>query len=185
MSEKQQSFFQKVGSWIVERLCIILPLAILLFCGLIEPLLEKEPTQESYEATILLDNRAIFCIADGYPEHKYVRLDTIHLPYGRTEYIDEKYYADDSSVDVSLGVWGLDGELVLGKLATENSYERLENQIIASSGDFCASRKSDVFHFAGCPSAKNIKPENKVWFDDDRIAFALGFEICDRCNELL
>jgi competence protein ComEC len=52
----------------------------------------------------------------------------------------------------------------------------------ASSGSFVGSKKSDVYHYPGCSSAKNIKPENLITFNSIEEAKNAGYRPCKKCN---
>ena len=52
----------------------------------------------------------------------------------------------------------------------------------ASSGSFVGSKKSDVYHYPSCGSAKSIKPENLVTFSSVEEAKNAGYRPCKKCN---
>lgn len=45
-----------------------------------------------------------------------------------------------------------------------------------TSGQYVASKNSDLYHHLDCPSWQRIKPENQVWFDSPEQAEAAGFK---------
>ena len=52
----------------------------------------------------------------------------------------------------------------------------------ASSGPFVGSKKSDVYHYPNCGSAKSIKPENLITFSSVEEAKSAGYRPCKKCN---
>ena len=52
----------------------------------------------------------------------------------------------------------------------------------ATSGKYCGSRNSDVFHYPSCSSAERIKDANLVWFKDLDAAYDRGYRPCQRCT---
>ena len=52
----------------------------------------------------------------------------------------------------------------------------------ASSGSFVGSKKSDVYHYPDCSSAKSIKPENLITFNSVEEAKNAGYRPCKKCN---
>ncbi|OGZ34917.1 MAG: hypothetical protein A3A94_02800 [Candidatus Portnoybacteria bacterium RIFCSPLOWO2_01_FULL_43_11] len=46
----------------------------------------------------------------------------------------------------------------------------------AKQGKFVGSINSDKYHWPWCPSAKNIKPENQIWFNSEAEAKAAGYK---------
>lgn len=51
-----------------------------------------------------------------------------------------------------------------------------------SNGIFVGSIKSDKYHYPSCGSAKNIHPENEIWFSSSQDARSHGYVPCARCN---
>jgi len=52
----------------------------------------------------------------------------------------------------------------------------------STEGKYVASTQSDKYHYPDCRYAKNIKPENEVWFDCARDALNAGYQPCKVCN---
>ena len=46
----------------------------------------------------------------------------------------------------------------------------------AQEGKFVGSINSDKYHWPWCPFAKNIKPENQIWFNSEAEAQAAGYK---------
>lgn len=44
------------------------------------------------------------------------------------------------------------------------------------------SKKSDVYHYCWCAAAKEIEPENLIWFSSPNEAESLGYRPCEECN---
>lgn len=55
-----------------------------------------------------------------------------------------------------------------------------ESTVVSSSekGLFVASKNSTKYHWPWCSYAKNIKPENQVWFKSEAEAQAAGYSPC-------
>jgi hypothetical protein len=54
--------------------------------------------------------------------------------------------------------------------------------LTASEKVFVGSIKSDKYHYPSCPSAKNIHPENEIWFSSSADARAHGYVPCKVCH---
>ena len=52
----------------------------------------------------------------------------------------------------------------------------------SSNRVFVGSIKSDKYHYPSCGSAKNIHPENEIWFSSSEDARSHGYVPCARCN---
>ena len=48
-----------------------------------------------------------------------------------------------------------------------------------------ASKNSTTkkYHFTWCPSAKKIKEENKLWFDNEETAIKAGYALAGNCTK--
>lgn len=46
---------------------------------------------------------------------------------------------------------------------------------------YCGSKNSDKYHVEDCRWAKNIKAENRIWFEDKEEANAAGYVPCKTC----
>jgi len=58
----------------------------------------------------------------------------------------------------------------------------LNPTVAASEKVFIGSIKSDKYHYPSCGSAKNIHPENEIWFSGSADARSHGYVPCGRCN---
>lgn len=76
----------------------------------------------------------------------------------------------------------------LGKIApVGNSTERSDSptsSISSSRGNFVASRNGSSYHLPDCPGAKQIKEENKIWFQTAEAARAVGYKPAGNCPGL-
>jgi len=54
--------------------------------------------------------------------------------------------------------------------------------LTASEKVFVGSIKSDKYHYPSCGSAKNIHPENEIWFSSSADALSHGYVPCGRCH---
>lgn len=57
-----------------------------------------------------------------------------------------------------------------------------ENQPVQSDGTYVGSVDSDKYHIPGCRFAKEILPENEIWFDTKEEAQAAGYSPCGVCQ---
>lgn len=175
--------------------CLNLILGIIYGNSQIGSFFERDDYSERYEATLYIDEKPIFCLVDMYKstdiedvgQNRSRRvttywLGTLYLPYGRTELIDEEYDPDSSHNDVSIGTDSEWFDIILEKPADESSQKKLDAVVVASYGDCCASRQSDVYHANSCPIAQNIKPSNLIFFSSTREAEAFGYSPCEHCN---
>jgi hypothetical protein len=68
----------------------------------------------------------------------------------------------------------------LRKATTEKDTKPAKQQAVEAT--FVASKNSQVFHKASCPSAKRISPNNLVSYATRDEAIAAGKKPCERCN---
>jgi len=68
------------------------------------------------------------------------------------------------------GLWGL--EVVEEEPVPEQT----------SQGQFCGSKKSEVYHYPSCHYVDQINPENLVWYVDSADARAQGKRPCKKCS---
>lgn len=150
--------------------------------------------ERDYEALLFLDGRPIFCIVRvqhdteelGYETHipysVYHLINPVQLPYGVKRYVEESSFEPfDKSFAVSFNR-GVRCTITLIRPVIYSSYKTLENEILSSSGEFCGSKKSDIFHFCKCPYAKKIEKENFIYFDSVEEAHLFGYDMCDYCR---
>lgn len=52
------------------------------------------------------------------------------------------------------------------------------------NGKFVASKKGTAYHFPWCPGAKQIKEENKIWFQTKEEAVKAGYKPAANCPGL-
>ncbi|HAP93822.1 MAG TPA: hypothetical protein DCM26_04270, partial [Desulfotomaculum sp.] len=52
----------------------------------------------------------------------------------------------------------------------------------ATEGKYVGSVKSDKYHLPSCRYAKEIKPENQIWFKTEEEALAAGYKPCGVCK---
>ncbi|MHB8117910.1 MAG: Ada metal-binding domain-containing protein [Methanothrix sp.] len=77
-------------------------------------------------------------------------------------------------------MWDLAGEAI--DKANSGSGHTLGDTVAASEKVFVGSIKSDKYHYPSCESAKNIHPENEIWFSSSADARAHGYVPCGRCH---
>lgn len=154
--------------------------------------------EEEYEAYIYIEGKPVFCIAEinkwidqyesgaGRSENdvSYV-ITSLKLPYGReVQNIEDEYYLSKENNQVYLGTEFWESyKIEIGSVATERSYKVLDNTVISSYGEFCASKKGDKYHYLSCPAAANISNQNMVFFENGLEADVLQYEFCDLCAE--
>lgn len=52
----------------------------------------------------------------------------------------------------------------------------------ASGKKYVGSKESDKYHYPSCKWVEKILPENKIWFDSEKDARAVGYSPCGTCN---
>lgn len=50
------------------------------------------------------------------------------------------------------------------------------------SGQVVASKSGSKYHFLNCPGAKQIKEENKIYFESPKAAEAAGYSLAQNCQ---
>ena len=147
---------------------------------------EKAEYEEDYEATLYIDNKSVFCIAhlikNSEPEITHT-ISKISFPYGKSQYLDERYDPNYENNEVSLSDWDIECKIILTHPVTQTSWEILQNEVVSNYGEFCGSKESDTFHLLSCPQAKKIKKVNLVYFSSYKEAVVLGYEFCDSCHQ--
>ena len=74
--------------------------------------------------------------------------------------------------------------------ATNAQKQALEGQgdtqnALNSAGQYVASKKGTAYHLPTCPGAKQIKEENKIYFQTKEEAIAAGYKPAANCPGLL
>lgn len=85
------------------------------------------------------------------------------------KYVDVFRAAQEQARAQGKGLWGLDQTVTPSEPA-------------ATSGKFVGSLQSDKYHYPTCRWAKEIKPENEIWFKDAEDAKAHGYKPCGVCK---
>jgi hypothetical protein len=134
------------------------------------------PYDGSYDAT--------FCIVDFY---RYTgeglsdyHISAVNFPYGRTVYTDKIYNPKSSKNEIDLNMDCY--RIQLTGPATAESYVKLSEAVVSSSGGFCASRNSDLVHRVDCRHVRRISEDSKIFFGSAREAQMFCFEPCDTCE---
>jgi hypothetical protein len=68
------------------------------------------------------------------------------------------------------------------KIDAVHSAQDHAKDILVKDGMFVGSTKSDKYHYPDCRAAKNIKPENEIWFSSSADARANGYVPCGICH---
>lgn len=145
---------------------------------------EKSSYKERYEAYVYADDKPIFCIATVYKDGATYSISEISMPYGHSLYVDERYDPDDKSSTIFIGDNGWHCKITLKEPASSSSYTTLKNEVVSNYGEFCGSKYSDIYHFNKCGYVKNIKSKNLVYFDTEKEAEILGYQMCSVCRDL-
>jgi len=154
---------------------------------------EKSTYQETYEATLYLNDKPIFCLVDMRREiaedvdsrgriktDPCYWLDHIYLPYGKSAPLNSEYEPGHRNYIELLGD-GQIAEITLERPKTETAEERLKAEVITAYGPYCASKEGDLYHYRGCGNTKRIKVENMIFFESEYEAAVFGYTPCDRC----
>ena len=154
---------------------------------------EKNNYSASYDAHLDFNGKDVFCIAqvdrisnDGNSSYY---ISAISLPFGKTiDNIDTRYTPDeDNYIDISFYASGSLHDALnkchisVGSPATDTSRSLLQASVISTSGEFCASRKSDLYHTLDCPYASQISPENFIYFSSYEEAEFFGYSCHEEC----
>lgn len=67
-------------------------------------------------------------------------------------------------------------------VAHPSSDHTIDATVVASENVFVGSITSDKYHYPSCKSAKNISPENKIWFSSSADARSHGYVPCRICH---
>lgn len=85
------------------------------------------------------------------------------------KYVDRFRVAQEAAREQGKGLWRLDQTVTPSEPA-------------ATSGKFVGSLQSDKYHYPTCRWAKEIKPENEIWFKNAEDAKAHGYKPCGVCK---
>lgn len=145
---------------------------------------EKAEYTRDYDATLDLGEQSIFCIATVERMNGDYWIIRIELPYNHVAYTGEEYYPWDNNPAIEIGDAGYYLNFKLGKPSTGDSYEKLMSYELPQTGEFCASKKSNVFHYLKCRYVKNIEYSNLIYFQNECEADVFGYTMCSVCRDL-
>lgn len=79
-----------------------------------------------------------------------------------------------------------EGQMTKATTASEARQSSLSSFGLSPStqGDFVASRNGSSYHLPDCPGAKQIKEENKIWFQSAEAARSAGYKPAGNCPGL-
>lgn len=80
------------------------------------------------------------------------------------------------------GAWQAAGEPALQEIRARGSIDAKPKTELVQKGDLVGSRHSTVFHYPECRFAKNISPDNLVYFDSALDARRNGRRQCRSCR---
>jgi len=75
-------------------------------------------------------------------------------------------------------------DTVVQEMVVENVNTEAAVSASLEEGQYVASKNGARYHLPWCGSAKNIKEENKVWFDTKEAAEAAGYTPAQNCEGL-
>ncbi len=67
--------------------------------------------------------------------------------------------------------------------AIASSAETTQEKSQPNSQKIVASKSGTRYYFPACSGGKRIKEENKIWFDSEADAKALGYSLAQNCNQ--
>lgn len=112
--------------------------------------------------------------------------------YGAKEYAASAVATDNTVQTQKSGLssdeeWAARGSGKMGRPAyqpqsTTPAYYSPASSPSSSGGVFVGSINSDKYHYPSCGSAKNIHPENEIWFSSSEDARNHGYIPCKRCH---
>ena len=92
---------------------------------------------------------------------------------------------------ITITTWGNPLEEGKGAPESQNGAVKGESNAAGSSavdpitqGKYVSSRKGTSYHFPWCPGAKQIKEENKIYFDTKEAAEKAGYKPAGNCEGL-
>ena len=142
---------------------------------------EERSYEENYEALLEYDGKTIPCIAYVFHESGTYIIADVVLPFGKHEYQDMEYDPEEKENYIYLGEDGYTVYIKLGEVASEKSFENLQNAVVSKSGTILADINTDICHFDDCSYAKSIKAENRIRFDTIDEAKIFGYKMCKYC----
>lgn len=146
---------------------------------------EKAEYTRNYEITLEVKDQPIFAIATIQRKDEIYEIKRIDLPYRRTAEIGSgQDYDPKDDLGISVGNEGTYCTIQLGKPADENSHKKLLEYELPETGEFCASKNSDVFHFQRCRYVQNIDKTNMIYFQNECEADVFGYTMCSVCRDL-
>lgn len=145
---------------------------------------EKPEYIQDYDATLDMNGHSIFCIATIEHMSGNYWITKIELPYNHVAYTGEEYYPWDDTPSICIGEEGWYCDITLGNPSNGDSYEKLLVEDLPDSGEFCASKKSGIFHYPQCECASNIENFNLIYFQNECEADVFGYTMCPICRDL-
>lgn len=149
---------------------------------------EKATYKECYEATIYVNGKPIYCLAEIQKNAKVFEknnycVERIYLPYEKKIDLSSEYDPNlkKNYLDLGYTYVGNDCYIVLRHPASSSSYDLLSFISDSNSGSLCASREGSIMHFPDCYYAKNITSKNLIFFESEDEARLFGYELCDKC----
>lgn len=107
-------------------------------------------------------------------------LEKLELPYNRTR--DETFtFYPDGKYGIAIEHMYPSFALEITDIASESSYDILNNEILSTDGKIIASINGDVYHHENCQHIKQIKPQNCVRFNSEIEAQFYGYDACLHC----
>lgn len=142
---------------------------------------EREVYTQDYEAALDTGDQRIFCIATITKNENDYFIDKVKLPYGKSIVTCEEYNPKLNQVSLYLSDNDCECTLSLKSMADKDSYSQLQHTVLTTYGEFCASKKSDIYHYNTCRYVSKIAEDQLVYFDSKKDAEILGFNLCSVC----
>lgn len=153
---------------------------------------EKDEYTQAYYAEIgnPIDSSFIPCVISIHKNYDEYTVESVRLPFGKPSslYLDSIYEPADDANELEYDGYyesSVNYYLIEKMNSAHNAdLKAYEETMKKTEYDILASSESDKFHLSmRCPHAKEIKEENKIYFNSADMAYLFGYDICSWCED--
>lgn len=162
-------------------------LAVLLLTGCTAKTAKREPDKEREQETIAVPDAKVGSSPEAPEPAESILQDQPEVPI--SDKTAQTSFGDSTASDIEPDA--LDAPIeasepteqpVSEAIASQDAEPVPETTSPKSSGVYVGSIDSDKYHNPGCRFAKEILPENEIWFDSAEDAESSGYSPCGSCR---